>query len=308
MDILKINFKTIILIMKKFNFLFALFFSALLFISCSKNENETDGGNPDDGKERILSNYEITHASGDKTIYSFDNHKGIKATENSTTIVNFSYNTDNKISKYTTYQRDGSINDSFEFLYDTNGNLTAVNEKGIYSSFDTYERKLTKNSNLISSEIPHELFSSQKYKIDFKLNSKNLIEELTQTNITTGKFSGSYKFFYDDNENCTKIVIKRLSLGNIIEFERNYTYDNSKNPLYEHHQKSYLAYLLIHGTDNILRNLIEPISTFGKNNIKENNNVYFEYEYNSSNYPTKAVVKYKADNTLSYTTKFNYKN
>ncbi|MBA6155756.1 hypothetical protein H3Z83_04360 [Tenacibaculum sp. S7007] len=284
--------------------LLPLIFLTTLISSCSSNEGEIVKS------KETLSNYKISFVSGDEFTHYFDGDKGIRTkNKDNFDITTFEYNND-KLNNHSTFRSNNSINESYTFVYDTDGNITSTKEIGVYSSLnqsDVYTREFTYNNNSIISKVPHELFTDKKYIIEIKLNDTGLIEEFSKKDSESNELSAQFNFSYDENENCTTVIKKVNFGGTIYESTVNNTYDNKINPLYKHYRSNYIPYLIIYGKSSLFGNDITSlVRTFGKNNITATNDVYFEYEYNNNDYPTSNSVKQKGTNTLSYTTEFNY--
>jgi hypothetical protein len=278
----------------------ALLLGLVLLSACSKNE-----GDNSDASARDLKSYVLKFAAGNTATHYFAKNKETHEVAGNTKTKEYEYNGDGLLTKYVHHV--GSKSKVMEFIY-TNGAITSIKETDVYSAWPskTYTRVIQRQGNTIRYEIPHNVFSSDKFVISYTLNNKGLVQAFEQRRKSSNRLEAKFNFSYDANENCIKVTTERYVAGTQVKATLNNAYDNKENPLHEHFKSNYNAHLFITDEASFFGNdLSALVRSFGKNNIKDATSVYFDYEY-SGNYPKKATVKQKGTNTLSYTAEFKY--
>lgn len=295
--------------MKKLNILYLLFI--LTLVSCEDAELAFSGSDDplNATPELILSDYQITYNSGEVEFHSLQDNLEREVLLNDVRKSELTYN-QQQLTSIIEYNPDQTVKDSRTYNYDSNGNVTSMDEIGVYSALSgnaTYNRIINRNNNVITYEIPQAFFLGEVFRIELTLNDNGLIQQLKQANSFTGDVESTYDFIYDSNENCTKVNVTRILGGNTIEFTYTYIYDNARNPFYTHVRTNYIPLLLLYGRALLIGNDISVLVTsFGKNNLLRSDTEYYQYTYNNNNYPADATIRQVGTNALLRSAVLNY--
>lgn len=190
--------------------LYFLFFIALSFISCDSDHSETAQTQSDK-----LARVDFRPGLAGERRWIFNSNELLTeiTTADGTPVEKFTYDTQSRVIQNTTYNSNGTVNNTYNITYDTGGFIDQINGNGYNYSY--YDHKY--------------LYVNGFNTLICRLGSNNLLQQLQNIyNDTVDQHVTSYNCNYNTGGNLTSYFSQGIAIGNS---ERSYTYDNRTNPI-----------------------------------------------------------------------------
>jgi len=259
-----------------------------LIVSCKKDnaDDQTVSG------VLVKLEQEYINTGNNSEMILEDGFKLVSYKENNALKRSATYNSDDKMETYSTFDDNGELETKFIFSYDSNGKVTSFNEynkRRLYTYIPHYQdRVLQRNGNTIT--IPKEV-DSVRHQFDryiYTFNNNDLLVNFKHIN-----YQNSTKidvtFTYDSNDN----VIRSRGMINLYtpqNFDISYTYDDKNNPFYDLNKKNAMNFFIILGKyEWFSYGVLNNAQNIGKNNPLRSLIGTFSYEY-TGDYPVKAEL------------------